>query len=103
MLGGANRVQQFWRITVPFLKSTTFYVLVNMIIGSFGVFIQVMILTSGNPRGTTSVMQYLLYDKSFNLFEFGQGAAIGIITALLVLLTTFVLNRVFRTVGGKAE
>lgn len=49
MLDGASRTQQFWRITVPLLKSTTFYVLVNMIIGSFGVFIQVMMLTSGNP------------------------------------------------------
>lgn len=103
MLDGAGKVQQFWRITVPLLKSTTFYVLVNMIIGSFGVFIQVLMLTGGNPRGTTSVLQYLLYDKSFNLFEFGQGAAIGMITALLVLLTTVVLNRVFRTEGGKTE
>ena len=103
MLDGASRTQQFWHITVPLLKSTTFYVLVNMVIGSFGVFIQVMMLTSGNPRGTTSVLQYLLYDRSFNLFEFGQGAAIGIITALLVLLTTFVLNKVFHTEGGKTE
>ena len=103
MLDGASRTQQFWHITVPLLKSTTFYVLVNMVIGSFGVFIQVMMLTSGNPRGTTSVMQYLLYDRSFNLFEFGQGAAIGLITAILVLLTTVVLNRVFRTEGGRME
>ena len=62
-----------------------------------------MMLTSGNPRGTTSVLQYLLYDRSFNLFEFGQGAAIGLITAILVLLTTVVLNRVFRTEGGRME
>ena len=103
MLDGASRTQQFWHITVPLLKSTTFYVLVNMVIGSFGVFIQVMMLTSGNPRGTTSVLQYLLYDRSFNLFVFGQGAAIGLITALLVLLTTVVLNRVFRTEGGRME
>ena len=74
-----------------------------MVIGSFGVFIQVMMLTSGNPRGTTSVLQYLLYDRSFNLFEFGQGAAIGLITAILVLLMTVVLNRVFRTEGGRME
>ena len=93
----------YTHLTVPLLKSTTFYVLVNMVIGSFGVFIQVMMLTSGNPRGTTSVLQYLLYDKSFNLFQFGQGAAIGMITALLVLLTTVVLNQVFHTEGGKAE
>lgn len=103
MLDGASRVQQFRHITVPLLKSTTFYVLVNMIIGSFGVFIQVMMLTGGNPRGTTGVLQYLLYDRSFNLFEFGQGAAIGLITAMLVLLTTVVLNRVFRTEGGRTE
>ena len=100
---GASKTQQFRFITIPLLKSTTFYVLVNMIIGSFGVFIQVLMLTSGNPRGTTSVLQYLLYDKSFNLFEFGQGAAIGMIAALLVLLTTLVLNKVFKTEGGKVE
>ena len=99
---GAGRGQQLRFITVPLLKSTTFYVLVNMIIGSFGVFIQVMMLTSGNPRGTTSVLQYLLYDKSFNLFQFGQGAAIGLLTALLILFTTLVLNKLFRTEGGKA-
>lgn len=99
---GASKVQQFWYITVPLLKSTSFYIIVNMVIGAFGVFIQVMMLTSGNPRGTTSVLQYLLYDKAFNLFEFGQGAAIGMITALLVLITTVCMNRIFRTEGGTA-
>ena len=100
---GAGKAQQFWYITIPLLKNTTFYVLVNMVIGAFGVFIQVMMLTSGNPRGTTSVLQYLLYDKAFNLFEFGQGAAIGMITALLVLITTVVMNKLFKTQGGAAE
>jgi multiple sugar transport system permease protein len=99
---GAGPVAKFRYITVPLLKNTTFYVMVNMLIGAFNVFLQVLLLTSGNPRGTTSVLQYLLYDKSFNLFEFGQGAAIGLITAMLVLTTTLILNRVFRTEGGKA-
>lgn len=98
---GAGKVQQFCYITVPLLKSTTFYVLVNMVIGAFGVFIQVLMLTGGDPRGTTSVLQYLLYDKAFNLFEFGQGAAIGLITAILVLITTVIMNKVFRSEGGK--
>ena len=100
---GANKFQQFWRITFPLLKGTTFYVLVNMVIGAFNVFIQVLMLTGGNPRGTTSVLQYLLYDKAFNLFEFGQGAAIGLITALLILITTVVMNKVFKTEGGRIE
>ncbi len=99
---GAGAIAKFRFITVPLLKSTTFYVMVNMLIGAFNVFLQVLLLTGGNPRGTTSVLQYLLYDKSFNQFEFGQGAAIGLITAALVLLTTLVLNKAFRTEGGKS-
>ncbi len=99
---GAGAIAKFRYITVPLLKSTTFYVMVNMLIGAFNVFLQVFLLTGGGPRGTTSVLQYLLYDKSFNLFEFGQGAAIGMITAVLVLLTTLVLNKAFQTEGGKA-
>lgn len=99
---GAGAIAKFRFITVPLLKSTTFYVMVNMLIGAFNVFLQVLLLTGGNPRGTTSVLQYLLYDKSFNQFEFGQGAAIGLITAALVLLTTLVLNKAFKTEGGKA-
>lgn len=38
--------------------------MVNMIIGSFNVFIQVMMLTGGDPNGKTSVLQYLLYDRA---------------------------------------
>jgi multiple sugar transport system permease protein len=98
---GAGAVRQFRHITVPLLKPTTFFVLVNMLIGSFNVFIQVMMLTGGAPRGTTSVLQFMLYDKTFNLFEFGQGAAIGMITAMLILSVTVLLNRVFHTEGGR--
>lgn len=101
-IDGAGGVSKFIYITVPLLKATTFYVMVNMIIGSFNVFLQVMLLTGGNPRGTTSVLQYLLYDRSFNLFQFGQGAAIGVITALLIISVTVVLNKLFKTEGGRS-
>ena len=101
-LEGANQLSKFRYITIPLLKGTTFYLMVNLVIGAFNVFLQVLILTNGDPRGTTSVLQYLLYDRAFNLFEFGQGAAIGLVTAALVLVTTVVLNRVFKTEGGRA-
>jgi multiple sugar transport system permease protein len=57
---GAGKAQQFRFITVPLLKSTTFYVLVNMIIGSFGVFIQVLMLTGGNPRAAIPAVRQVL-------------------------------------------
>lgn len=92
-LDGATSWQRFCHIVVPLLKPTTYFVLVNMIIGSFNVFIQVMLLTSGKPNGTTSVLQYLLYDKAFNQFKFGEASAIGLMTAITIILITVFLNR----------
>lgn len=93
---GAGGLKKFFRITIPLLKKTNFFVLVQMIIGSFNVFIQVFILTKGNPGGRTSVLQYLLYDRSFNLFQFGQGAAIGVITGITIFAATLAMNRLTR-------
>lgn len=95
-LDGAGLWRKFRYITVPSLRPTTFYVMVNMIIGSFNVFIQVMMLTGGNPSGKTSVLQYLLYDKAFNQFEFGEASAIGLISAITIVILTVVLNRTLR-------
>ncbi len=95
-LDGAGNFQKFKYIVMPSLRPTTYFVLVNMIIGSFNVFIQVMMLTAGKPNGRTSVLQYLLYDRAFNQFEFGEASAIGLITALTILLVTTLLNRMMK-------
>lgn len=95
-LDGASNWQKFRHITMPSLKPTTFFVLVNMIIGSFNVFLQVMLLTSGGPNGKTSVLQYMLYDRAFGKFQFGEASAVGLISSITIVLLTFILNRVFK-------
>ena len=49
-----------------------------------------------SPNGKTSTLQYLLYDKAFNQFQFGEASAIGMISAVTIVVLTVVLNRVFR-------
>ncbi len=95
-LDGAGLWKSFLYITIPCLRPTTFYVMVNMIIGSFNVFIQVMMLTSGNPNGKTATLQYLLYDKAFNQFEFGEASAIGLFSAVSIVILTLLLNRTLK-------
>lgn len=95
-LDGAGLWKKFWYITIPSLRPTSFYVMVNMIIGSFNVFIQVMMLTGGNPNGKTSSLQFLLYDKAFNQFEFGEASAIGLISAVTIVGLTIILNKKFK-------
>ncbi|MGD1817293.1 MAG: carbohydrate ABC transporter permease [Pleomorphochaeta sp.] len=95
-LDGATSWQKFRFITMPSLKPTTFFVLVNMIIGSFNVFLQVMLLTSGGPNGRTSVLQYMLYDRAFGKFQFGQASAVGLISSITIVILTLVLNKTLK-------
>ena len=102
-LDGAGLWAKFRYITMPSLRPTTFYVMVNMIIGSFNVFIQVMMLTGGNPNGKTSTLQYLLYDKAFNQFAFGEASAIGMISAVTIVILTVILNRTLKLNSTEQE
>lgn len=90
---GANSWQKLVYVTAPLIKPTTFFLSVQLLIGSFNVFLQVLVLTGGEPRGKTSVLQYLLFSRTFQLYKFGEGAAIGVITAVSILIVTLILNR----------
>ena len=46
---GANAWQRFWRVTLPGLRHTTFFVTVMLTIGSFKVFDLILLLTDGGP------------------------------------------------------
>lgn len=93
---GAGPVPRFLKITLPLMNSTTFYIVVNLLIGGFSVLLQVWFLTAGDPNGRTSVLTYFLYERTFDLFKFGEGAAIGIVSAVVVLTATVALQKLLR-------
>jgi multiple sugar transport system permease protein len=62
VLDGAGPWQRFWRITLPLLRPTTFFVLVTQIIATFQVFDSVYALTpDGGPHGVTDVVAGRIY------------------------------------------
>ncbi len=98
-IAGASAAGCFFRITMPLLKPVTFFLLVQSVIGSFNVLLQVLLLTGGGPSGKTSVLQYMMYTRIFQLSLFGEGAAIGIITAFSIYFVTVVMNRTLKIKG----
>lgn len=94
---GSGPVNTFFRITVPLLKPAAYFLIVQSLIGSYNVFLQVLVLTNGDPSGRTSVLQFLLYDQTFKNMLFGQGAAIGVITAVSVFLLTVALGKLLKS------
>ena len=48
---GAGAWQRFWRVTLPLLSPSTFFVVVISLINGFQVFDQVYVMTGGGPSG----------------------------------------------------
>lgn len=89
-IDGASKVRQFFKITIPLLSPTTFFLLITGIVGSFKVFDLIMILTNGGPAGSTSVIVFYLYKVAFIQLKSGYASAIGIMLLLIILLITIV-------------
>jgi multiple sugar transport system permease protein len=89
-IDGANPWQRFWRITLPMLSPTTFFVLVISIIGSFQVFDQALILTNGGPANATNTIVMYIYNAGWQDFKMGYAAAMSwILFILLFAITVF--------------
>ena len=93
-LDGASKWQQFLHITLPMLSPTTFFIFVMSIISSFQIFDSVMLMTSGGPGRSSSVLVHYLYQSAFQFFSMGYACAIAYLLFFIVLTIT-ILNMRF--------
>ncbi|MBN1218682.1 MAG: sugar ABC transporter permease [Anaerolineae bacterium] len=84
---GANVGQSFWNITLPELRYVLGALFLLRLIWTFNKFDDIFLLTGGGFG--TKVLPILTYEFSFNLFNFGKGAATSMI--LLVILIVFLI------------
>ncbi len=89
-IDGANNWHQFWKITLPVLKPTTFFVSMISLINSFQVFDQVNIMTEGGPGDATTVLVQNIYNSAFKYSEMGYAAAMSWVLFLIILLVSLV-------------
>jgi multiple sugar transport system permease protein len=92
---GATSVQQFFSITVPMLRPTIFFVVTLGLIGTFQVFDQMFVMTSGGPAGTTTSLAYLIYRAGFNDSQMGLASAISVLLFLIIFTATLIQRRIF--------
>ncbi len=92
-IDGANGWQTFRRITVPLLAPTTFFVVTIGLIGTFQVFDQIFVISSGGPAKTTLTIAYIVYNNGFNNSEMGLAAATALILFALIFTFTMIQRR----------
>jgi len=87
-IDGANSWQQFWKITLPLLSPSIFFVLIISLINSFQLFPQVMIMTDGGPNGATQVMVERIYKYGFKYYEMGYASAFSWLLFVIIFALT---------------
>ena len=98
MIDGANAFDRFWYITLPSLRSVILFAYIVGIIGSYQVFDQIYIMTSGGPVYSTSSIVLHLFNKFMDL-RLGYASAIAYILFAILVIFSYLQMRFF---GEKA-
>ncbi|MFC4769340.1 carbohydrate ABC transporter permease [Effusibacillus consociatus] len=95
---GATPWQKLRFITWPMLRSTTFFILIMSIIGTFQVFDQMYVISKGEggPQDATLTVVFYLYRAAFKDFEMGYASAMAFVLFLIILLLTVIQKKIFK-------
>jgi len=90
-IDGANNLNVFAYITLPLMRPVLTFSVVLSTIGSFGLFTEVSILTSGgNPMNATITPIVAIFNQTFGNFRLGYGSAMSYVYfAFILVLTLF--------------
>ncbi|ORV99796.1 carbohydrate ABC transporter permease [Mycobacterium kyorinense] len=93
---GATAWQRFWRITLPMLRPTMFFVLVTGIVSAAQVFDTVYALTGGGPAGHTDLVAHRIYVEAFGAAAIGRAAVMAVVLFVILVGVTVVQHLYFR-------
>ncbi|WP_059103167.1 carbohydrate ABC transporter permease [Shouchella shacheensis] len=86
---GANKWQQFWKVTLPLLKSSILVALLFRTLDAFRVFDLIYVLTGGGPANATESISVYAYKTLFAQQNFGEGSVLSVIVFLCVGIISF--------------
>lgn len=100
-IDGANKVQQFGKITMPLLKGITKTNITFWSINTTTFFLWTKMFSPVDTEAMTIVPVVYLYDivfggKGVTERDAGAGAAVGVVLALIILVIYFVMNKLLR-------
>jgi raffinose/stachyose/melibiose transport system permease protein len=96
-IDGANRVQQFFRITLPQLKYTIITSSTLMLVGSLTYFDLVFVMTEGGPGNATRILPLDMYIVGFKANQMGAASVIAVFLVVIGLTMALAVQRL----GGR--
>lgn len=99
---GSNKLSTFFKITLPLLAPTIFFVIVITTISSFQVFDLIYLMTQGGPENSTNILVYWLYKNAFEYFYVGKASSLAYVLFVVIAVLTFIQWKI-RTKWVKSE
>jgi ABC-type sugar transport system permease subunit len=90
---GATKVKSFFLITVPLVKRMLLFCTVLSTIGTFSLFTEPYVLTKGGPLDSTVTPVLMLYNESFQNFNFGYASSIAVCFFILMMAVSLIQMR----------
>jgi multiple sugar transport system permease protein len=91
---GANAVRRLFNVTIPQISGMLIIVLIYELITGVTTYDVVYSLTGGGPGGATTLLSYYVWAESFKLLNFGTGAALGVIMALITFALIWAILKI---------
>ena len=85
-IDGAGRLQSFWQITIPLIRSMLVLATVLQGIGNFKQVGLIWIMTGGGPANRTMTLPVYIFNTAKTLVDYGYGAALGIIMTIILAI-----------------
>jgi len=89
-LDGASKVRQFFKITLPMLRSSLLPVLITSFSFCFNNFVGIYLLTAGGPAvsgsvaGATDILVSYTYKLAFTLSQYGMACSYAVLIFILI-------------------
>ncbi|MCW4466300.1 sugar ABC transporter permease [Glutamicibacter sp. MNS18] len=96
-IDGANLLQRFHHVTLPALRPAVAIAMTLGIVQGLRVFDPIMALTGGGPAGATETLATEVYKQAFALGNFGGGAALALVLAVIILFFAVIQQRLTRS------
>ncbi|MBS4197611.1 carbohydrate ABC transporter permease [Lederbergia citri] len=87
-IDGATSVQSFFRITIPLLTPTIFFVFITTMIGAIQIFDEPYLITGGGPLDASRTITLYIYEVAFQNHEMGYASTLAVSLFLIILAVT---------------
>ncbi|MBU3180187.1 sugar ABC transporter permease [Clostridium psychrophilum] len=96
-IDGANRIQEFFYVTLPLIKPVFFFNLVVSFAGTFQMYDQAAVISGGNggPDGSTMTVVLYMVRTGFKNLNMGYACAIAFLLFIVIFTITIIQKKLF--------